>query len=61
MCLTVRVGVGVCEERCRWSVETGDDSVDSLLVRKQSACLVEDVDGKRVLLVGGDGQQQYYL
>ena len=36
-----------------WSGETGNDSADSLLVRKQKCCLVEAVVGQ------GDRQQQY--
>ena len=28
------------EERCRWSVVTGDDGVDSLLVREREYCRV---------------------
>ena len=31
------------EERCRWSVETGDDSEDSQLVWELDYCLVEAV------------------
>ena len=35
--------------------------VDGSLVRKRGACVVEGIDGKRVLLVSRDSQQQYYL
>ena len=41
------------------SVCVGD--ADGGLVRKRGACLVEDIDGNQVLLVGRDRQQQCHL